>query len=60
MCAEKREEFGRKREKCVRERGRSFIGRVRTVCKRGRSLVEKSEKCGRERGRSFIGRVRPV
>ncbi len=48
------------RERCVREQGRSFMGRVRTVCRRGRSLIEKSEKCVRERGRSFIGRVRTV
>jgi hypothetical protein len=37
----KGENFGRKREKCVRERGRSFIGKVRTVCERGRSLLER-------------------
>jgi hypothetical protein len=30
--------FVRKREKCVRERGRSFMGRVRTLC---RSLLER-------------------
>ncbi len=36
-----REEFGNEREKCVKERGRSFIGRVRTVCRGGRSLGER-------------------
>ncbi len=30
-----RKEFGRKREKCVRERRRGFMGRVRTVCRKG-------------------------
>ncbi len=38
---QKMEKLSRKREKCVRERGRSFIGRVKTVCRRGRSLGER-------------------
>ncbi len=43
-----REKFDRKREKCVRERGRRFIGRVRTVCKRGKRLLER-ERSVREK-----------
>ncbi len=49
----------RKRDKCVRERRRNFMGKVRAVCRKGGKFVRKREKCVRERG-SFIGRVRTV
>ncbi len=42
------EKFVRKREKCVTERGRRFIERVRTVCRRGKRLLER-ERSVREK-----------